>query len=358
MANLKLILFILVAILLNSCKTEMKYTYTIKDFRKPLQPLLYNIVSKGIVSFFDTTLEKIITDQELKQLKQSEHPVLRTWGIKAMLYRESFNHFDIMKNHLDDTAIVGFDHGEFGILYNTISDEIIQGFEWKNIKEKEMVINEVITKHNYLKSAYSILSKIEPQEKYYPYIKDMATRNRKYDPDYGEQGFDDIEYALYGLAKFKKKENIKIIKAQLLQNSWRMSNISFKLMEEFPDSTYLDVFEKYFPHEYYQSICRSRDIFKATSFIYTVAAYKNVRSSKILTGILNPNKFANCAVGTNYIREELVDAIWNNKCEAYSKLQKETEKEIQKNKRTDIEPSPAEPINSSKNILPKSIRYW
>jgi hypothetical protein len=46
---------------------------------------------------------------------------------------------------------------------------------------RDKTIEAVLTKHNYLSSAYNILTKIEAQEKYYPYIKDMATRPRRLD---------------------------------------------------------------------------------------------------------------------------------------------------------------------------------
>ena len=83
-----------------------------------------------------------------------------------------------------------------------------------------------------------------------------------------------------------------------MRNDWRMGEMSFRLMKEFSDTAYLDVFEKYYPSHYYYTICRERSVDKANSFISTVAAYKNVRSSKILDAILNKNPPANCAVAT------------------------------------------------------------
>ncbi len=343
----------------SSCKTDdSKYTYAIKDFRKPVQPYLTNIVSKGIVDYYDSTLKMMSTDNDLIQLSHSEHPVLRAWALKDMLRRTSFNHFDIIMNHLDDTATVGFDHGEFGIYYKAITDELLQNFEWKSIKDKNTAIDEVITRHNYLQSAYTILEKIQPREKYYPYIRDMATRNRKYEEEYGEMGFEDVEYALYGLAGFKKKEDVKIIKDRLMKNNWRMGEISFRLMKEFPDTAYLDVFEKYYSSHYYYTICRERSVNKATSFISSVAAYKNARSSKILDAILNKNPPANCAVATANLNEELEYAIWTNPCEAYSKLRNQVAGSVQAEGKSRIVRMPVMPIDSSADPLPKEIRFW
>ena len=353
------LLFFSFILFCSSCKTDdSKYGYAIKDFRKPMQSYLTNIVSKGIVGFYDSTITNMPTDKELTQLSQSEHPVLRAWALKVMLWRTSFNHFDIIMNHLDDTATVGFDHGEFGIYYKAITDELLQNFEWKSIKDKNTAIDEVITRHNYLQSAYTILQRIYPQEKYYPYIRDMATRDRSYEEEYGEMGFEDVEYALYGLAGFKKKEDIRIIKDRLMKNNWRMGEMSFRLMKEFPDTAYLDVFEKYYPLNYYNSICRERSVDKATSFISAAAAYKNVRSAKMLDAILNKNPPANCAVATAYLNEELEYAIWSNPCKAYSKLRSQVAGSIQAEVKNRIIRKPEIPIDSSADPLPKTIRFW
>ncbi len=352
------LVFLTIFILLLSCKNEHSYTYAIKDFRKSIQPHLVKIVSKGIVSYYDSSLRDMATDKELKQLSQSEHPVLRAWAFREMFHRKSFDHFDILMNHLDDTAIVGFDHGEFGISYMTISDDILQEARWKSKEYKNITINEVITKHNYLKSAYTILLQIEPQEKYYPLIKEMATRRRNYDEEYGEQGFEDIDYALYGLAKFKNNEDIKIIKALMLSNSWRMSELSFRLMKEFPDTAYLEVFETYYPRNYYRSICMDRNSDKAVGFINSIATYKTQRSAIILDSILNRKTSVNCPSDTNYITHQLSYAIWDNDCKAYSKLRKQIERRIQVYEKNKLELSTVEPVDIPIDTSGEHISWW
>jgi hypothetical protein len=350
--------FLFIIILLSvSCKTQKgKYPYAIRDFRDTLQPLLLNIVSKNIVNYYDSTLRKTITDKELIQLSQSELPVLRGWAFREILFSESFNHIDIIMNHLDDTAIAGFDYGEFGTRYSTISDEILNYFEWEDIKIKNKVIDEVITKHNYLKSAYTILYKIEPQERYYAIIKNMATRNRNYDYENGfEKGFEDIEIALYGLAKFKKKEDITIIKQSLLSNCWQMSASSFRLMQEFPDSSYMEVYEDFYPGKYYNTHFSS--IERKTSFISSIAVYKNNRSAKIIEAILN-NPPNNCPALPPMIKQELVNAIWNNPCAAYLKLRKQIERNKSEYKNYKAQPIYHAPVDSSAGTVPKDVLFW
>jgi len=121
-------------------------------------------------------------------------------------------------SHLDDTAIVDTDAGEFGIWTRTVSDDILAEASWETHEAKNKTIELVLTKHNYLQSAYFILLKIEPQEKYYPFIKNMAIRPRRLTDEGYELDFYDIEHALYGLAKFEKPDDVKIIKHQMMQN--------------------------------------------------------------------------------------------------------------------------------------------
>lgn len=353
MNNAKGFLLFIIILLFVSCKTQKgKYPYAIRDFRDSLQPLLVNIVSKNIVSYYDNTLREMLTDKELIQLSQSEQPVLRGWAFREILNRESFNHIDIIMNHLDDTAIAGFDYGEFGTKYSTISDEILHYFEWEDIKIKNKVIDEVLTKHNYLKSAYTILFKIAPQERYYTIIKNMATRKRNYDYENGiEKGFEDIEVALYGLAKFKKKEDIKIIKQLLLSNSWKMSASSFGLMQEFPDSSYMEVYENFYPSDYYDTYFGSDQT--RISFISSIAVYKNNRSAKILEDILNKPPNTCCL-----IKQELVDAIWSNPCDAYSKLRKQIEKSEPESKNYKAGAIHHVSVDSSDGLAPKDVLFW
>lgn len=152
-------LYALLIFLLLSCKSEHSYNYAIKDFRKGLQPQLEKIVSSDAVG----KLNQLASDKELMQLSLCEHPVLRASAFSEMLSRKSFNHFEILMNHLDDTAMVVTDRKRFDYSRMTVSDYILREATWKSQEEKNKTIDEVITKHNYLRSAYTILPKIETQ---------------------------------------------------------------------------------------------------------------------------------------------------------------------------------------------------
>lgn len=329
MIRLKHFLIATLIVCLFSCKNEQGNSYAIKDFRKSLQPFLFKIVSEGIVTYYDSSDIKSITDDELIRLGKSENPILRATALREMLDRSSFNPFDIVMKHLDDTAIVATDNGEFGIKFETVSDCLIGRTSWETAKARDKTIESVLTKHNYLSSAYNILTNIEAQEKYYPYIKDMATRPRRLDQYEGyELAFYEIEYALYGLAKFQKKEDIQIIKDKLMKQVWELSDVSFRLMKEFPDTAYLDVLQTYHRRQFYKfSGIRphgftgyNADRAAPEDFIEALVVQKNDRSAKLLDTMLTYLPKYTCMPDKENIINAVIEQIWEHPCPAYARL--------------------------------------
>lgn len=255
-----------------------------------------------------------------------------------MLDRKSFNHFDIVMNHLDDTAIVATDNGEFGIRFEAVSDYLIGRSTWETAQARDKTIEQILTKHNYLSSAYNILTRLDAQEKYYPYIKDMAMRPRRLDPYDGyELGFDDIEYALYGLAKFKKKEDVQLIKTKLLRYVWKLSDVSFRLMKKFPDTAYLDVLQAYHRRQFYQfSGIRphgftgyNADRAAPEDFIEALVVQQNDRSAKLLDTMLTNLPKYTCMPDQENIINAVIEQIWEHPCPAYARLREKVKQKAE-----------------------------
>jgi hypothetical protein len=312
-----------------SCNKSSKYPYAIKDFPEKLQPFLIKMVTEGIVMYRDSALRHMATNDDLIKLGKSEHPILRAAAFREMMDRKSFNHFEIIKEHLDDTALVFADAGEFGISKQLVSDDILDQATWQTEDAKVKTVEQVLSKHNYLRSAYVILMRLEPQEKYYPFIKNMATRPRRLDLSEGyELGFDDIEYALYGLAKFKKKEDIDVIKQKLMKHFWQLSDISFRLMKEYPDTAYLDVLQTYHHRQFYQFSGNrphgfsgfAADRAAPEDFIQALVVQQNDRSAKLLDTMLMYLPKFKCMPDKENIIDGLITAIWANPCPAYAIL--------------------------------------
>ena len=329
MIRLKHFLLATLIVCIFSCKNKQGKSYAIKDFRKSLQAFLNKWVSEGIVTYHDSSDIKSITDDELIRLGKCENPILRATALREMLDRSSFNSFDIVMKHLDDTAIVATDNGEFGIKFETVSDCLIGRTSWVTAQARDKTIESVLTKHNYLSSAYNILTKIEAQQKYYPYIKDMATRPRRLDRYEGyELAFYQIEYALYGLAKFQKKEDVQIIKDKLMKHVWELSDVSFRLMKEFPDTAYLDILQAYHRRQFYKfSGIRphgftgyNADRAAPEDFIEALVVQQNDRSAKLLDTMLTYLPKYTCLPDKENIINEVIEQIWEHPCPAYVRL--------------------------------------
>jgi hypothetical protein len=316
--------------LLFSCGSRHGNSVAIRDFNASLQPFLIKAASTGIVGYDDATqyIEKHATDKELVLLGCSEQPILRAIAFREMLRRPTFDHFQVIMSHLDDTAIVSVDAGEWGSCYRMVSDVVIESAKWKTIGDKDKTVEEVITRHNYLRSAYTILRGVELQkESYYPYIREMASRERE---------FEERELALYALAQYKKRGDVPLIKEILFGNDWRLGSSSFDLMHDFPDTAYWEVLRTYYPRRFYRSICWNHGATSpAVEFIKAVASYQTDSSARILEQILSRQPFIPCAADTFTLRGALIHSIWENKCKAYSKIMEESRETMERIRRQD-----------------------
>ena len=310
-------IFSLLLLFFGSCQNNTP-PYAIRDFSKKLQPFLIKAVSHGIVDG-DSAITYMATDKELDHLSKSDQPILRALALYEMLQRSSYNHFEVIMNHLDDTALVQVYQGEFGIEPMAVSDYLVEEGKWKTAADRLKTVEKLVTEHNYLRAAYYGLSRLKPQEKFYPYIKRMIEKDRP---------FVETEYGLYALAEFKKPSDIPFIKNILLNNLVYLHERSFDLMKKFPDTAYMDVYEAYYPRKFQKAICIFNNQEAAPSFIKSVAAYKNERSAAILADLLEKKPLVYCNTNTEELEANIKYAIWDNPCPAYSKLRKQVESYI------------------------------
>lgn len=342
----KQILIFLVATLLYSCKAKTKspskarYPYAISDFPESLQPDLVRLVEKGIVEGNDTSLRKA-SDADLIRLGNAEHPLLRVAAFREIMERPSFNHFDVVMNHLDDTALVFFDVGEFGIKDGSVSDDILFNTTWKTEAEKDKMVEEVLSRHNYLQAAYAALWSLEPREKHYQSIREMASRSTGV---WGfELNFGSAEDALNGLASFRKKEDIPLIKERLLERCWKISDKGFQLMQNFPDTAYMDVLEKYHEREFYNFTGFRPHGFTGfptsnaapEDFIRALVVQQSDRSAALLDTMLTILPKMGCFPDKESVTNAIITEIWDHPCPAYARLREKIRRraeELNKNR--------------------------
>lgn len=193
----------------------------------------------------------------------------------------------------------------------------------------------------------------------------MATRPRRLSEDGYELEFEDIEYALYGLAKFKKKEDISIIKKQLVKEIWQLSDISFRLMKEFPDTAYMEIFQTYHRRRFYKFSGDDRYGFTGNDdnragskdFIEALVSQQNNKSAQILDTILRRMPFVTCVSNKKYIENELAIQIWQNQNPVYAKLRDRIKDKAEKILKGRI-PIPFDPIEMPIDTTKKIIRWY
>ena len=311
-------IFFLILLLSFSCKkNESKYRYAIKDFSKLLRPHLETIVTKGYTAGYDSSeeyIEEKATNEELNKLCYSEHPILRAVAIVVALERKKGDHFDFIVSHLDDTATIAVEEGEFGIHFKKVADYMIEEAKWKTLTDREKIIDEVIFKHNDLHSAYKILPRISAKEKYYKYIRKMAVRDKW---NYENQD------ALYALSKFKKKDDVDVIKNELRDKFYFFREYSFDIMREFQDTAFLNILDDWGRRLFVNSFCNEeRYTDNSKAFINALAVYKNEKVADIFSRILDWNPKFYCRGDLNYLKNNIYNAIWDNQCDAYSTFMK------------------------------------
>ncbi len=319
-------------IFLCACKNKEKYPYAIRDFKTGYRPYLEEAVSKNLVGYDSpiTFIKIQLSDEELLKLSNSDHPTLRAVALEELIARNSVDQFNIIKNHLDDTAIVVKDMGEFGVKFTTVSDNMIMETDFRDSAEMQKVTELVIKEHSYLSSAYSILRRLNQDPVYYPIIVEMSKQ---------ERSFEEISDALYALARYKKESDIPYIREKLSRNL--MLKESFGLIHEFPDSSYLPLLEKYARRMYgtiyskpYMEIFDNQ--MEALHFINTVASFKNEKSAHILAGFLHRGSVLELR-DTIILRNGINDAILANRCPEYLPMIKELSGYILKKKKDSLE---------------------
>jgi hypothetical protein len=177
--------------------------------------------------------------------------------------------------------------------------------------------------------------------------------------------FDDIEYALYGLANFKKKEDIQLIKNKLLEHVWKLSDVSFRLMKEFPDTAYLDVLQTYHRRQFYKfSGTRphgftgyNADRAAPEDFIEALVVQQNDRSAKLLDTMLTYLPKYTCLPDKENIINAVIEQIWEHPCPAYARLREKVKHKAEEILKGHIT-IPLDPIDIPIDTTKRTYRWY
>lgn len=154
---------------------------------------------------------------------------------------------------------------------------MIHNGQWKTEADRDTLANEVVIQHDNLQSAYDALGFLALRPEYHDHIIKMVLR----DGDYQRK----IERALYALATYRRKTDVSLIKESLLLHRSRFTAASFLLMDNYPDTAYLEVLEGYYPGRYFRSFRETNYIDVVAGYIDALASYKTDTCAKILTAI-------------------------------------------------------------------------
>src|ERR1700722_1237622 len=202
-----------------SCARPVK-PYAIRDYPDTLQPWLTRVINTGIVGYDTATIfiRTNATDSEISMLGNAENPILRAIALEEMTHRPGFNHNQVFMTHLNDTAIIIEDVGEWGIRPTAITDFMIHQGRWKTNAARDSIADEIILHNDNPRSAYLALDFLPFRPDYHDHITRMVLRDR--------DDIQEIEYALFALAKYRRKADIPLIKDVLLTHGSELTENS------------------------------------------------------------------------------------------------------------------------------------
>lgn len=296
-----------------------KYPFAIGDFPDSLRTDLTGIVNYGFIGSPSynaaESIRQRISDEDCKKLSLCEHPILRSLALDILCNRHHLDHYNIMMQHLDDTAYVNWHYQCASFTFITVSDFMIREYHWYTEEQKTKTINKIIREHNYLQVAGDALQKTTLTQAHYPYVKQMAERVTLL--KFRSQ-------ALSELAGFKRKEDIDFLHRTLNELKNQQDCNTFGIMERYPHPNYFNILKQYYT-SFYRNFCRQDSDYgtKEISLCYidALASYQSEESAAILEKVLFREPLLPCTQADTFVlQEKLYEAIEQNACPPYNKM--------------------------------------
>jgi hypothetical protein len=219
--------------------------------------------------------KKIATKEELIELTNHPNGVVRSYSFWALSHKKNVDLFSIVKEHINDDeeistmfgCIISKDKvGDFFI--DVITPEYID-LDSKKINSKELTELDslLIYEPNKLSARYSAINRAEPTENLYPKIRELVIEEKN-------------QSALVTLAKYKKEQDIEIIKNNRSENDKVESGYyhTYVAISQFPRPEFIPLLEtnlnKTLDNTHYSN--EWRELYKA------IASYKNNKAVELL----------------------------------------------------------------------------
>lgn len=316
------IVYIFIALILFSCGKKNPYPNKISDFRTELQNPLKILSAEKKIPSRDTIARKYIeencTKEELLKLLKCEDPVLRVIAYRIIVDRKDKDYFKILLGHLDDTTKVTWwyfdDAADDFMVSDLLIRKVIDTRKLSKV-EKNILVDSVLLKHLYLRSAYSMMIDIDPQEKYYSIIKKQSSKICSSDLSCKCEKL----AVTFSLAKYKKEKDVEYIKNNFKKFTVLpgCNDYIFKSIEVNPNEAYFLILEKYLFEMIKKRKQDTGDELKY--YCRAIAKYQNKESLVLLMKILDKNNYPDtCFFKDN--QENVFRAIHKYKAPIYEDL--------------------------------------
>lgn len=300
------------------CSKTDKYSYQISDFKPNLRGHIQRIIDKGHLPYTTDSLtmsflEDSCTKDELISLLNFESPLVRVVAFRAIVNRNEPDYFPILLSHLDDTVKVEwwyFDDAANDFMVSDLMIRKVESDKKLSRLQKDSLIDVVLTHHQYLKTAEWMINDIEPKDKYYSNIRSMAQRKLNDCHDLSNT---------YALAKYKKQEDIPLIKKNFSEFSDNpfCNNNYFMAFEVFPDTAFFPYLVKYFD----KFVKKQKQDYSKDLKYYcrAVAQYRTKQSLSILIALTKKGTYPDSWY-LKYNQEYVFKAIYKYKSPIYDSL--------------------------------------
>jgi hypothetical protein len=216
------------------------------------------------------------TREELVQLVSYKDPLVRVLSYRALVNRNEPGFFELLKNHLSDTVKLTWWYYDDACGIFTVADLMTRKALRKlDRAQKDTLIELVLLRHPYLDVADWMIQEIKPDPKYYSIIKSRA--GSQSDRCGIPKG------ACYALAKFKKQEDIGMLKEKFASLDDGCFEWTFKAIEVFPDTSFYPILVAYFESNIRKNKQSGSDDLKY--FCRALAQYKTPGSLSILRAL-------------------------------------------------------------------------
>ena len=320
---------VLFSFLIVSCDKE-RYQYDIKDFRKEIRPALKSLSKEESLPVKDTLARNFIelnaSKEELVKLMEFKKPLIRVLAYSTIVNRQEPDYYELLLNHLSDTARVHWWVFDDVIEFKQVSDLMIRkAHAQKGLSpiQKKHLVEKVLLENSYLDISTWMIQDVEPNELYYDLLKLRTKTKGKY---CGEQ-----LSACFALSKFKKVEDVnllyEIFKENLVEGNCMMW--IFRSIEKFPNEKFYPLLENYFEKNIKNKLTSNKNINDdVLYFVRAVAAYRNEKALAILRYVEQNNTFINKPYWPPYNKQYVYKAILINYDPIFDDLKNHLKKEF------------------------------